>query len=1652
MAHPAMAGRVPAGTFIGSAVKATFEVERVAGTLTIASNVPLIKIEPARTPSTLILKRLSDIEDEGVEVVLGDVAYAVSPATNPTIGKTFTAQQIDGFNPFEPINLIKTDSFLPGDLIFFHVIDRGHNHLPDVVETLLITVTGANGDIETLRLSANGPDSSDFYGYALAVGVLDATPGDGRLATGPNITVEARYEDAFDAADSALATALVDARVNLFDALSGDPVDGVILRVYNEAGELQTIFGTDGSSTLGTSVESGVPMTDASGQTYAVEPGELRIPYLPPGTYRVDVDTPSSYVFPSDIADERIATSAGTTFRLLDGSRGENFELPLGGTPKFDIPLDPRAALQLRKTADDTEVAHGDFVRFRLAIENDDDRDTTDLTIADILPFGFRYLPGSMQRDGVAVADPALGASGVDLSIPLGILASGADSEITYIAEVSPQVRFGMAQSTARATATGGFRSNTAEVMLTVIDALLSRYGTVTGQVIIGECGATGEGVGAQLLLETGQTIRTDSEGLFHIDELSAGPHALRLDEYNLPDGLVPHACPNDLRAGDTATSRTIDVKGGLLRRVTFRLRQLETAAEETVTEIVEEKDAPWTKERLAELPKELSIIYPAEGESMDDPSLAIGIAYPFGKRISLLVNGQPVSNLSAQKTIANRGAGVAMRRWHGIDLPDGASRIEAMITDGKGKEIDRVERIVHYVTEPARATVLSEQSVLMADGQTTPEIAIRVTDDAGRPVHEGNRISITVAPPYQTGASYERFADDPLAERDSTRSVVKVGADGIATVRLRPTSRAGEVKMMMQLGSQEEELRAWLVPAPRPWIMVGIADGTVGYNTISGNMVSADAASLEDDVYTDGRVAFYARGAIRGDWLLTLAYDSAKSRNPSDNDFADQIDPNAYYPVYGDSSTQGQAAASRYPLFVRLERGQFFAMFGDYTTGLNRTQLASYDRRLSGFKSVYEGDRFQVLTFAAEADQQFQRAEFAAVQGIGPYDLNVTDVVRGSETVSLVVRDRERLDTVLSETVLARFVDYVVDYETGEVRLQRAPDPTDAAFNPTFLVVDFETDAADPGTITAGGRVSVTLLDDKVEVGISAVHEEGGAVETSGDLLALDARAQITDEIEIIGEVAASRMDEDGVERDGMAYLAEGIYTGNGWRARAYLHQGDADFGVAQQSVAVTGRRTYGVEVQAQIDDPFADAEDLNPQKYTVTAQASRDEDLDTDARRELVEALISRPVTFGPYAKGQMALGLRASRDRQTSGTVQESQQVVGRASAAILNGLATVTVERNQTIASNGGTAVQDSTLMRVDARIRPTVRATLGVEVLDGDGDSDGGVNLQAGLSAEVWNGGRVDVGMNGIQSDATGSSDTVAATIGVAQDVKLAENVSVSMRVDHTQPLAGADSPVVGSQFSSTTGTSAATNASIGMGYVARGWSASVRMDLRNADAGMSQRIGIGATGDVTDALTLAAAGDITNDDRTTSSGQSGGVTIGAAYRPSNRDMSALYRLRADFDTRNSDRITLVNSFVAEGKVTDRLTVAGAYGIRFRLQDFDGADYDSITQFVGLDTYFSFKQDWSVGLHGDALFSLDGTASYAYGTSLGYSPHPGITLRAGYNFDGFNDPDFSDANVTAQGPYLRLTVRFDENDIRSILPQAGWIDALTGQSQ
>ena len=88
--------------------------------------------------------------------------------------------------------------------------------------------------------------------------------------------------------------------------------------------------------------------------------------------------------------------------------------------------------------------------------------------------------------------------------------------------------------------------------------------------------------------------------------------------------------------------------------------------------------------------------------------------------------------------------------------------------------------------------------------------------------------------------------------------------------------------------------------------------------------------------------------------------------------------------------------------------------------------------------------------------------------------------------------------------------------------------------------------------------------------------------------------------------------------------------------------------------------------------------------------------------------------------------------------------------------------------------------------------------------------------------------------------------------------------------------------------------------------------------------------------------------------------------------------------------------------------------------------------------AGVDFRRGFRGRFDVGLNASVYNSYRSDVSdYSVGVDVGYNLATNIWVSAGYNVAGFYDQDFADARYTAQGPFLRFSIKADQHSLRAI---------------
>ncbi len=256
----------------------------------------------------------------------------------------------------------------------------------------------------------------------------------------------------------------------------------------------------------------------------------------------------------------------------------------------------------------------------------------------------------------------------------------------------------------------------------------------------------------------------------------------------------------------------------------------------------------------------------------------------------------------------------------------------------------------------------------------------------------------------------------------------------------------------------------------------------------------------------------------------------------------------------------------------MKLERRQFYALFGDFDTGLTVNELARYSRSFNGVKTELRSGNVGFNAFAAQTGHGFHRDEIRGDGTSGVYRLTRPNIIINSEKIALEVRDRFRPEVIVSNRVLTRHLDYRIDHHAGTL-VFKAPVPNrDEDLNPVYIVADYEVRDPDANYNTFGGRGAVRTGDEKLEVGSTFVRQEDQ--DGTGDLLGWDARYRFSQQTEFKGEYVLTDTDATGRAR---AWLTEFKNTAGRFNGRAYWRVNEEGFGLGQQNRSEKGTRKIG-------------------------------------------------------------------------------------------------------------------------------------------------------------------------------------------------------------------------------------------------------------------------------------------------------------------------------------------------------------------------------------------------------------------------------------------------------------------------------------------
>ncbi|MBB5609191.1 MULTISPECIES: Ig-like domain-containing protein [unclassified Janthinobacterium] len=560
----------------------------------------------------------------------------------------------------------------------------------------------------------------------------------------------------------------------------------------------------------------------------------------------------------------------------------------------------------------------------------------------------------------------------------------------------------------------------------------------------------------------------------------------------------------------------------------------------------------------------------------------------------------------------------------------------------------DRIGAVDYSINRGiARIVVDTDQSDVPADGQSAVTVRVTLFDEQGQPVKgpalltleaSGGRILLPGARTDELGPE----ARD--ADKVTPGTQLKV-ENSVASFSLIAPGTPQDVLLRVSAGSAAAQGVISFLPELRDMLAVGLIDGIISKRSLSSSSISPSRFNdgFERDIdrwsrsfnngkaNVAGRAAMFLKGTIRGDALLTAAYDSDKDTRSR---LLRDVNPEEFYPVYGDSSIRNFDARSSDRLYVRIDKEKSYVLYGDFATGegfsqmtgggnvatLQQRKLGQYNRTATGGRGHYEKEGIVANVFAINDSLKQVIEEYQANGTSGPFAVRNNNGIENSEKIEIVVRDKNQNGNILQVTQLQRFEDYSFEPFSGRILFKQAIPALTAAGNPQSIRISYEVDQGGEKfwTVGADGQLQLNkmvslggaIVEDKNPLSPYKLHSVNAGLRLGDNtLLVVEAARTTSTSYSAGGGIYTTPSGQAGEMRDdvsGNAARVELQHKDDKLEARAYWSRSDTDFNNTAAGIT-GGRGETGLKAGYKI----------NP-AVTVYGEAIRSDERSTEAHRD--------------------------------------------------------------------------------------------------------------------------------------------------------------------------------------------------------------------------------------------------------------------------------------------------------------------------------------------------------------------------------------------------------------------------------------------------
>jgi uncharacterized repeat protein (TIGR01451 family) len=1342
----------------------------------------------------------------------------------------------------------------------------------------------------------------------------------------------------------------------------------------------------------------------------------------------------------------------------------------------MNLPLFESAGLEITKSADRAQAEIGDVVNYRIEVHNPTSASVGNVVVNDRLPASFHYADGSALINLNATIDSAIQPQSTngDLQFRIAEIPHGATAHLSYRVRVGTNAVEG--DQTNVAVASGMFpsgektTSGAATAVVHVSAGVFSTRQIIVGRVFVDN---NGNGQfddgdrpmpGIRLFLSNGQSVITDSAGMYNFPSLGDGSQVISLDPISVPAGYALTDGDRESGKGWTRLLRT-PVGGGAMLRQNFALKKsaatsssvpsaatqstpaaANAAAQPNRAEPVAgstsspsgsaakaptaQPQTPGTYEIAATdnvehfAPGQIKILSPTPNSVSMAPGAQVEVRTAVDWTVRLELNGALVSDKNIGVRSIDHKNQVATFTFVGINLEPGPNKLRCTAV-GPNEAPGKSDEIVVMGRGPAKQLqIVSEKSEIQSGGSDSTIVRVKAFDQWNNPALDsqiGIKTSVGRLAHPDGDATTTPDASAAGKQPDAADAQMLLQTEnGEAVLKLIGAGAPGEARLHAQTGDLQADDSVRITSEMRPTILVGFADMSFGKGI-------PEVALRNETGNFRSRLSFFYSGKLPWNSMLTLSYDTQRPINrTAGRDRLFQLDPlDRAYPLFGDSSTRFEAAASNSKVYARIDHKRSFAMFGDFETDMDGG-LATYTRKLTGVKTHIENSNGDFITITgARPDTSFARDVFAAGT-LSLIQLSNLDILPGSETVVLELRDRRNPEVILSSETLTRSIDYNLDPLTGRLFLLRYVSTFDQVLNLTQIVVTYEHRATSMSSAVYTGRARKNFTGIGLKLGVSAAMQRDasgpdfflGGVDLDKTLPGHGSLqfAWATSQGEVLGSgnIATSSNER----HDGDAYqltIAQPLPFFNSTLRAHYLSASEHFFNPFGGTVTPGSRRG---EV----------AVEMKPGKHTVLkfgGTSERNQTVNVNNGRLTLSAALEQ--TISERVKLHFGFDHRAFTDNLNDNSIDSNLVTVG-AEVKATDKLQ-FSVKREQNLGDADptyptqttlGATYQLSALTKLFFTQRLAAAPIVPIGDFAGNGFAGSGSRRETAFGVETRFGKYTSMTSRYQLENAINGTDSFAV-IGLQNRLPLTKELSAEVGFERGFHLLGPNK-----SFDSAT---------LGFGWQPNAdFRASARYEYRDR-GGVGQLVAVGAAGRLAEGITALSRIQWS---RGSAAGRTNSLmegTAALAFRPVESDRAGLLfsythhsqdQEATGVDPTRDRRDTISSDGYFQA--TDRLELYGRMAMNFN----DSAqpnlpDVSTLTYLAQARAQYlvTKRVDWAFETR--LLFQPSSASQRnVYGSEVGFWILPDLRLGGGYNFTGVQEPAGSSPLAGRRGFYFTVT--------------------------